>query len=169
MFILELVFGIISEENTWKLLNNVLIKLALASKFELSVNKTTMVLAGSSVPIYILRIGSRVTHIEPRNMDALFVLSSVDEKIIQDLRLIVKKDVGRVSAPEVMYRDSSTDATDVEGGLSTISLIAFFLYELSKYLSLSKRFVEKVLRSIEDEEKSELIERFRLVSRSERI
>lgn len=156
---LELKLGIVSDENTWRLLHTILTRLVFISKFELTVNKAVIELAGSSVPVYILGIGSRTTRNEPENLDALFVLSDIDDRIAKSLEVMMKS-AGKVFVLESRGGDEHESTTD---------LIAFFLYELSKYLSLNKKFVEKALKSIDNEEVDELIKKFRLVGKSERI
>ena len=168
---MELTLGIISDEETWRLLHAVLVRLSSASRLKMAVRKVLFELHDSAMPLYIVGIGPRVEEygVRPKSIDMIFIfLDRVDQEVFDELKFVIKRN-GRL-----MVVDDVTDEESLEIGESgmrerKLLLAAQIIHMLSKYLSIGKKFVVKILKSINMENINELIERYYLVSRSERI
>jgi len=169
VFLVELTLCIVSDENVWMSLYSILVRLLSASKLRGTVRKVVFESDDIMVPLYVLNIGGHIERycIEPNSVDAIFIFSSnIAREVVESLQTVIK-DEGRVFVSDEIFAGDNLE--DVKQGSQTIYAIAYFLYILSKYLSLSKRFVVKVLKSISNENVNELIEKYRLVSRNERV
>ncbi|GEM_PF-6555687 len=166
---MELTLCIVSDEDVWMSLYSILVRLLSASKLRGTVRKVVFESNDVVVPLYVLNIGGHIERycIEPNSVDVIFIFSSnIAREVVESLQTVIK-DEGKIFVSDEIFAGGNLE--DVKQESQTICAIAYFLYILSKYLSLSKRFVVKVLKSISNENINELIEKYRLVSRNERV
>ena len=71
---MELTLGIISDEETWRLLHAVLVRLSSASRLKMAVRKVLLEFHDSAMPLYIIGIGPRVEEygVRPKSIDMIF-------------------------------------------------------------------------------------------------